>query len=116
PFPTPTPPAWRQKEPRMASSPPVVLPTTRLGATGRIDRWWVAPLSVAIGLAACGAYATWAIFQGTNYYAEPYLSPFYSPCLAEQCPAEVRIASIGWWPFSPAILIMAAILGFRATC
>jgi len=101
----------------MASSPPlVVLPTSRLGATQRIDRWWVGPLSVAVGLAVCGGYATWAIFQGSNYYADPYLSPFYSPCLAAQCPAEVRLLGITWWPFSPAVLIMAAILGFRGTC
>ncbi len=100
----------------MASSLPVIVPPTRLGSTRRIDRWWAAPLSVALGLAACGAYATWAIFQGNNYFAEPYLSPFYSPCLAAQCPEEVRVLGLSWWPFSPAILIMGAILGFRGTC
>jgi hypothetical protein len=100
----------------MASSPPIVLPTTRLGATRRTDRWWLAPVSVAVGLAVCGAYATWAIFQGVNYYAAPYLSPFYSPCLAATCPEEIRILSLQAWRFSPAILIMGAILGFRGTC
>lgn len=100
----------------MASSPPIVLPTVRLGATERIDRWWLAPLSVAVGLAICGGYATWAILQGNNYFAAPYLSPFYSPCLAVQCPEEIRVLGIAWWPFSPAILIMGAILGFRGTC
>jgi hypothetical protein len=100
----------------MASSPPVVLPTVRLGATERTDRWWLAPIAVAVGLALCGAYATWAIFQGTHYFAPPYLSPFYSPCLAAQCPEEIRVLGLGWWPFSPAILIMGAILGFRSTC
>jgi hypothetical protein len=100
----------------MASSPPVILPTTRLGATQRVDRWWLAPLTVAIGLAAFGGYATWAIFQGQHYFVSPYLSPFYSPCLATQCPEEIRILGLGWWPFSPAILIMGAILGFRGTC
>jgi hypothetical protein len=100
----------------MASSPPVVLPTVRLGATERTDRWWLQPLAVAVGLAACGGYATWAIFQGRHYFAPPYLSPFYSPCLAAQCPEEIRILGLGWWPFSPAILIMGAVLGFRGTC
>lgn len=100
----------------MASSPPIIFPTAKLGATGRIDRWWISPLVIGIGFAACGGYATWAIFQGANYFVEPYLSPFYSPCLAAQCPEEIRIADIGWWPFSPAILIMGAILGFRGTC
>lgn len=87
-----------------------------LGETLRRDRWWVAPLAVGVGLALCGVYATWAIFQGTNFFAEPYLSPFYSPCIVERCPAEVRFLGIDWWPFSPAILLMWVILGFRATC
>ena len=30
-------------------------------------------------------YATWAAFQNAHYYAAPYLSPFYSPCLARNC-------------------------------
>src|SRR5688500_11224136 len=97
---------------RMASSPPVVLPTARLGATGRQDRWWISPLIVAVGFGACGGYATWAILQGTDYYAAPYLSPFYSPCLAAQCPDEIRFIGIRSWNLSPAILIMAAVLGF----
>jgi hypothetical protein len=99
----------------MASSPSVV-PLVRLGASLRTDRWWVGPLSVALGLSLTGAYATWAIFQGAHYFSPPYLSPFYSPCLAAQCPEEIRMIGFGWWPFSPAILIMGAILGFRGTC
>ncbi|MBI4539094.1 MAG: succinate dehydrogenase [Gemmatimonadetes bacterium] len=86
------------------------------GRTLRGDRWWVAPLSVAVGLAVCGAYATWAIFQGRHYFSDPYLSPFYSPCLGAQCPDAVRLLEFGWWPFSPAILLMWIILGFRGTC
>lgn len=95
----------------------VVTPVAHgFGKTLRRDRWWAAPLSVALGLAACGGYATWAIFQGSNYFVEPYLSPFYSPCLAEQCPAAVEILGINGWPLSPAVLIMWVILGFRGTC
>lgn len=100
----------------MASSPPVILPTVRLGATGRQDNWWISPLIVAIGFALCAGYATWAILQGTDYYAAPYLSPFYSPCLAAQCPEEIRFIGLQSWSLSPAILIMAAVLGFRTTC
>lgn len=88
----------------------------KLGETLRRDRWWAAPLAVALGLAACGAYATWAIFQGANYFTAPYLSPFYSPCMGAGCPADVRIFGFDWWPMSPAVLIMWVILGFRATC
>lgn len=87
-----------------------------LGKTLRRDRWWAAPLSVGVGLAACGAYATWAIVQGAHFFEEPYLSPFYSPCITSACPQEIRFLGIDWWPFSPAILLMWVILGFRATC
>ncbi len=86
------------------------------GRTLRRDRWWIPPLSVAAGLGAFGAYATWAVLQGGNYFASPYLSPLYSPCIASSCPAEIRVLGLGWWPFSPAILMMGVILGFRGTC
>lgn len=86
------------------------------GKTLRSDRWWLPPLSVALGLGVFGAYATWAVFQGGNYFADPYLSPLYSPCIAASCPAEIRLLGIEWWPLSPAILMMGVILGFRATC
>lgn len=89
---------------------------TGFGKTLRRDRWWVAPLTVAVGLGICGAYATWAILQGDHFFVEPYLSPFYSPCITSQCPAAIRFLGIDWWPFSPAILLMWVILGFRATC
>ena len=36
-------------------------------------------------LTAFVAYATWAAFVGNNYYVKPYISPFYSPCVAWQC-------------------------------
>ena len=76
-----------------------------LGVTQRKDAWWLQPVAVAIGLGSFGIYSTWAAFQGTNYQWGPYLSPFYSPLLTPD-----------WWPFSPAILILWAPLGFRATC
>ena len=75
------------------------------GATQRRDAWWIQPLVTGLVLAIFGVYSTWAAFQGENYYAEPYLSPFYSPLIL-----------VDWWPFSPAILILWMPLGFRLTC
>jgi hypothetical protein len=83
----------------------------RLGATSRKDAWWVSPLLIVLGLSIFGAYSTWAALQGVNYEwglveGKPvYLSPFYSPLFLP-----------GWWPFSPALLILWAPLGFRVTC
>ncbi|MFQ6672044.1 MAG: succinate dehydrogenase, partial [Candidatus Tectimicrobiota bacterium] len=76
-----------------------------LGATMRRDTWWREPALVAVGLGIFGLYATWAALQGKHYFADPYLSPFYSPLLL-----------LDWWPWSPAILILWAPLGFRVTC
>lgn len=73
--------------------------------TERRDAWWLQPILVATGLTLFGIYSTWAAFQGNNYRFGPYLSPFYSP-----------LVLLNWWPFSPAILILWAPLGFRATC
>ena len=76
--------------------------------TLRQDRWWLQPLVTFVVLAAFVVYATWRAFVGTHYYAAPYLSPFYSPCLSKQC---VEGASdfgqpFGFWPLSPALLIL----------
>ncbi len=62
------------------------------------------------------AYATWVGLQNGGYYAEPYLSPFYSPCLAANC-AHPTLSLVGdWWKLSPAILVLAIPAGFRVTC
>lgn len=52
-------------------------------------------------------YATVRAFEGRFYEWGPYLSPFYSPLID---------ANHSWWPLSPALLILAGPLGFRATC
>src|SRR5437660_2796883 len=75
------------------------------GSTSRPDRWWLEPLAAGLGLLAFIVYSTWAAFQGKYYEWGPYLSPFYSPLIRPR-----------WWPLSPAILILWAPLGFRATC
>jgi hypothetical protein len=82
----------------------------------RQTRWWVEPLLIVVVLVSFGIYSTWAALQNAYYYAAPYLSPFYSPCLAANC-QHVTLPLIGsWWTISPAFLILGIPLGFRATC
>jgi len=50
-----------------------------------------------------------------NYYTEPYLSPFYSPCVSSNC-AHQTWHLISWWHLSPALLILPFPLTFRLTC
>src|SRR5262249_8506935 len=76
------------------------------GATLRTDAWWIEQLLVVLVLGAFAVYATWAALQNAYYYAAPYLSPFYSPCLSTNC-QHVSIPIIGsWWNLSPAFLIL----------
>jgi hypothetical protein len=79
----------------------------RFGSTLRRDAWWLEILPVVVVLGGFGLYATLRAFEGRFYEWGPYLSPFYSPLIDAQH---------HWWPFSPAILILAGPLGFRATC
>ncbi|WP_093896860.1 hypothetical protein [Streptomyces sp. Ncost-T10-10d] len=86
----------------------------------RTDRWWLAPALTAGGLLAFIVYSTWRAFSNADYYAAPYVSPFYSPCLAENC-APMRHGPNwelfgNWWGLSPALLILIFPLGFRLTC
>lgn len=75
------------------------------GATMRRDAWWIELVPPVLILGAFSVYATWRTFENNYYEFGPYLSPFYSPLI-----------KTSWWPFSPAILILWAPLGFRATC
>src|SRR6266487_6007839 len=77
------------------------------GSTLRRDAWWVEILPVVIILSLFGIYATFRAFEGKFYAWGPYLSPFYSPLIDPDH---------HWWRFSPALLILAGPLGFRATC
>ena len=47
----------------MASSPPVILPTVRLGATRRLDRWWIQPLVIGVGLLSLTASSMAVLLQ-----------------------------------------------------
>jgi hypothetical protein len=86
--------------------------------TLRQDSWWVYPLTTFVVFSAFVAYATWRAFTGSHYYAAPYLSPFYSPCLGSQCVEGSADFGrpFGFWPFSPALIILIVPLGFRLTC
>ncbi|HEX8837434.1 MAG TPA: hypothetical protein VF748_10895 [Candidatus Acidoferrum sp.] len=77
------------------------------GETEWYDTWWVEIIPVVVLLGGFGLYATLRAFEGRFYEWGPYLSPFYSPLID---PAH------HWWPFSPALLILAGPLGFRVTC
>ncbi|MCF6521969.1 hypothetical protein [Streptomyces sp. JJ36] len=86
----------------------------------RVDRWWLPPAATALGLLAFVVYSTWRAFANADYYAAPYVSPFYSPCLAENCvPMESgpNWEIVGnWYGLSPALIILIFPLGFRLTC
>lgn len=77
------------------------------GATLRRDAWWLELIPVVLVLGGFAVYATLRAVEGVYYEWGPYLSPFYSPLID---PAH------RWWPFSPALLILGAPLGFRVTC
>jgi len=82
----------------------------------RKDPWWIEPLIYVVVLGGFVVYATWASLVNGNYYADPYLSPFYSPCLAQNCVHPTLPLLGSWWNLSPAILIVGSPLAFRLTC
>jgi hypothetical protein len=86
--------------------------------TLRTDRWWGEPRLTFIGLGIFVVYGGFRAFQNDYYYAAPYLSPFYSPCLTTQCVPEASDFGqpISFWPLSPALIILIFPLGFRLTC
>src|SRR5919198_2586921 len=85
-------------------------------ATLRRDTWWLPPLITVVVLLSFVAYGSWVAFGNANYYADPYISPFYSPCIAANCEHTTFRVIGSWWGFSPALLILPFVLGFRVTC
>ncbi|HET7676406.1 MAG TPA: hypothetical protein VFK38_00980 [Candidatus Limnocylindrales bacterium] len=82
------------------------------GVTSRRETWWVEPAIIAIGFSTFVVYSLfsallWKPLFGAPYEAQGYLSPFFSPLIGADLLPD--------W-FSPAILILWAPLGFRATC
>jgi hypothetical protein len=98
------------------------------GKTYRTDAWWRGPAVTFFVFSTFVVYTTWAALQGTYYYADPYLSPFYSPVLFFDPHAagaahsswfgEVPSALPRWIPgvMSPAIYILIFPGAFRFTC
>jgi hypothetical protein len=85
--------------------------------TLRRDTWWLQPLVTVLVLLGFVVYGVWVAFVDKNYFADPYISPFYSPCLASKCGDQATAAIFGsWWPLSPALIVLPFPLGFRLTC
>jgi hypothetical protein len=101
---------------RAAARPPIA------AAHLRKDTWWALPLTVVVVLLSFIVYSTWAALQNAHYYAAPYLSPFYSPCVAKSClhPTfgyglpDITVPIVG--VLSPAFLILWGPGLFRLTC
>ncbi len=90
----------------------------------RKDAWWALPTTVFIVLSAFVIYSTWAALQNAHYFAAPYLSPFYSPCISAKCLEPTFGAGVGLPEFSlpiigivsPALLILWGPGLFRLSC
>ena len=90
--------------------------------TLRTARWWLQPLITFSVLMSFVVYATFRAFENKYYFAEPLVSPLYSPCLSTACvdgtsplgqPFNSQYFGIG---ISPALFILIFPLGFRLTC
>jgi hypothetical protein len=82
----------------------------------------VHPAVVVGALGGFVVYSLWAALQNAHYYAEPYVSPFYAPCLYQSClhptlgtgipDIHLPVGGI----LSPAFLILWAPALFRLSC
>ena len=90
-------------------SPSVETKLAQFGETQRRDAWWLEILPVILLMGGFSVYATFRAMEGRFYEWGPYLSPFYSPLIDPHH---------HWLPsfVTPAMLILAGPLGFRATC
>jgi hypothetical protein len=98
--------------------------------TLRTDRWWFPPAIQALGLTAWVAYATFRVFQQSDYFVSEfnYLTPFYSPCVSQACvegsahfgrflPAELLVGGFNVMELVPyAAVTLPFLLLFRLTC
>jgi hypothetical protein len=97
-------------------------------STERKDSWWFGPALTLVVLLGFIAWTTFRIFEGSHYYAAPYLSPLFAPVLftntAAPGAAPLELAWFGHWPSfwpallpaSPALLILPFPGSFRFTC
>jgi len=85
--------------------------------TLRKDDWWRQPTINAVALGIVVIYLTWASLVNADYFAAPYISPLYSPCLATTC---LKGSGFHWIPWlswlAPAVIIIGGPMGFRLTC
>lgn len=95
---------------------------THIAGPLRWDAWWVEPTLIVVYLGSFIVYSTWAALQNGYYWAPPYLSPFYSPCLSTDC-LHVTLPILGKLPplpiigiLSPAFLVLWGPALFRLTC
>ena len=85
--------------------------------TLRQDRWWLYPAVTFTVFSCFIVYSTIRAFMDRDYFAEPYLSPFYSPCLGDCVEGSSDFGQpFGWFPLSAALIILIFPLGFRLTC
>ncbi len=99
------------------SSSTVTRPRAAVAArTLRRDAWWLEPLITVVVLGGFVVYGTWTALVGRDYFVDPYLSPFYSPCLAANCVRPTWQIVGNWWKVSPALLVLPFPLAFRLTC
>ena len=117
---------------RPAAGPPAPKlsghPRAKIAAkTLRKDNYKREPLITFAVLTAFVIYSTFRAFYGKHYFAEPYISPFFSPPLSSAVEHAAKYGNIGvpphlsWLPtteyvFTPAIWILVVPLGFRFTC
>ena len=85
--------------------------------TLRTDRWWLSPLATFVVFTSFVVFATYRAFAGDNFFVEPYMSPFFSPCITHACDGATTLPILAdWWRLSPALVILIFPLGFRMTC
>jgi len=85
--------------------------------TLRTDRWWLQPLITVTVLLLFIVYSTARAFENANYFVEPYISPFYSPCITTACEGDTFPELFTGPSFlAPALYILVVPLGFRLTC
>ena len=85
--------------------------------TLRQDRWWLYPAVTFAVFFSFVVYSTIRAFMDKDYFAEPYLSPFYSPCLGDCVSGSSDFGQpFGWFPLSAALIVLIFPLGFRLTC
>jgi len=111
---------WGDQRGHVAGEVPAPIAAPHL----RQDPWWALPLTVFVVFTTFIVYATWAALQNAHYYVDPYLSPFYSPCLYARCLHPTFGAGVGLRELvapvvgivSPAVLILWGPGVFRLTC